>query len=107
MPKITIEETVLLVLKELTRAQKKFKPFNSPHEGLGVVLEEYDEFKDEIKANNTKAACQEAAELAAVAMRFILDLHDNTILEDAQIKAATTGNREDLQEYLKLRREML
>jgi len=107
MPKITTEEVVQLVLKELTRAQEKFNSFHNPHEGLGVVLEEFEEFKDEIKANNILNACQEAAELAAMGIRFILDLRDNTVLEDARKKCEKTGNHEDLQKYLKLRREML
>lgn len=39
-----------LVLKELQSANDKFGMFNSLHEGYAVVLEEFDESKDDLNA---------------------------------------------------------
>lgn len=61
-----------LVKKELVRARTKFPPYNSPHEGYAVIKEELDETWDDIKAN--RDASKEAAQVAATAIRFIIDL---------------------------------
>ena len=37
------------VTKELYRATEAYGPFNSPHEGYGIIKEELDEFWDEVK----------------------------------------------------------
>lgn len=64
------------VEKELGTAFKKFKPFNSPHEGYAVILEELDELWDEVKTNpqNMDLVRAEAIQVAAMAIRFIYDL---------------------------------
>jgi len=61
-----------LVKKELARARTKFPPYNSPHEGYAVIKEELDEAWDDIKTN--KNAVKEMAQVAATAIRFIIDL---------------------------------
>ena len=69
------------VLAELDAAQKKFPPFNSAHEGYGVLEEERDELWDEIKAKqgarDVAAMRKEAVQVAAMAIRFIIDVCDN------------------------------
>jgi hypothetical protein len=52
------------------------KPFSSPHEGYGVLLEEVDELWDEIKKQQPSCARMraEAIQVAAMAIRFIEDL---------------------------------
>lgn len=62
-----------LVRAELDRATDKFGPMASPHEGYAVILEELDETWDEIKANDTKKMTKEAIQLAAMAIRFLID----------------------------------
>jgi hypothetical protein len=37
-----------LVAEELARARAKHQPLNSLHEGFAVILEEMDEFKEEV-----------------------------------------------------------
>jgi hypothetical protein len=60
-------------LKELYTASKKFKPFNSSHEGFAVLLEEVDELWEEVKKNNLVGARREAIQVAAMALRFLID----------------------------------
>jgi len=63
------------VVDELLRATKKYNSFHSAHEGYGVILEELDELWDDIKFNNgTVEMRKEAIQVAAMAVRFILDL---------------------------------
>ena len=61
------------VLRELNEATKKFGSFHNTHEGYAVLKEEIDELWDEVKANNTENACKEAIQVAAMAIRFIVD----------------------------------
>ena len=65
------------VLRELNEATKKFGKFNSAHEGYAVLKEEVDEMWDEIKRNNIELACLEAMQVAAMAIRFIVDCNPN------------------------------
>jgi len=71
------------VLMELGRATKKFGPMASPHEGYAVIKEELDELWDEIKKKisivNTEderrtKMRKEAIQVAAMGLRFIIDL---------------------------------
>lgn len=75
-------EQVLMqeVVTELERARSLFKPIYSPHEGLGVVQEEFDEFKAEVyafnlaKGRDTRPAMRkELVQLATMSLRTVLD----------------------------------
>lgn len=63
---------------EVGRASKLFPPFNSAHEGYGVLKEEVDELWDEIKKKkpDTENLRKEAIQVAAMAVRFVLDVTD-------------------------------
>jgi len=61
------------VLRELERAQRKFPAFHSSHEGYAVLKEEVDELWDAVKSNNVTHAKVEAIQVAAMAIRFILE----------------------------------
>jgi hypothetical protein len=65
-----------IVSSEVARASSKYPAFNSAHEGYAVLLEEVDELWDEVKADNIDLACAEAIQVAAMAVRFIVDLHE-------------------------------
>jgi len=90
------------VTEELERAESKFAPFNSAHEGYAVLLEEVDELWDVVKLNpkkiqyslshpdsqppNKRAWQQkqhhkmmraEAIQVAAMAMRFVKGIDNN------------------------------
>ena len=66
---LVIEE----ILDELCFACEKFSKFASQHEGYAILLEEVDELWTEVKANNVENARKEAVQVAAMAIRFILD----------------------------------
>lgn len=59
---------------ECFRAMQKFPAFNSGHEGFAVIREELDELWDAVKANDLAHAREEAVQVAAMALRFIVDL---------------------------------
>ena len=71
---MNIEDAFEVVGAELDRATSKFGPFNSAHEGYAVILEELDEAWDEIKRNNQEAATREMVQVAAMALRFLVDV---------------------------------
>lgn len=63
-------------MKELARATSKFGPFHNVHEGYAVILEELDELWTDIKNNAgaTAKARAEACQVAAMAIRYMMDL---------------------------------
>lgn len=65
-----------LVKDELDRATELAGPFNSPHEGYAVLIEEVDELWDEVKANEgtSHKGTSEAVQTAAMALRYLIDL---------------------------------
>lgn len=72
-------EAVDLARAELLRATEKFGRFASAHEGYAVILEEMDELWAEIKAKDGYSSGRlrkEAIQVAAMALRFLIDLVD-------------------------------
>ena len=71
-------EILEAVRKECLTASTKYPPFHSMHEGYAVILEELDELKEAIwKSKGVRlnpVAAKEAIQVAAMAVRFILDL---------------------------------
>jgi hypothetical protein len=51
---MSTEDIAKEVLEELERAESKFAPFNSSHEGYAVLLEEVDELWEIVKLNPKK-----------------------------------------------------
>ena len=58
---------------EADASADKYGHFRSPHEALGVLVEEFKEFIDAVHANDDDAARHEAMQIAAVAYRFYRD----------------------------------
>ena len=75
---MTIDKAIGLARKELERAQQRFPPFHSHHEGYAVIREEMDELWDEIKQSKSLRAAKlvrlEAVQVAAMALRFLVNL---------------------------------
>ena len=66
------------VTEELDRALRKWPKLNSAHEGYAVILEELDELKAEVWRKQSKRRHkrmrQEAVQVAAMAIRFALEV---------------------------------
>lgn len=67
------------VRTELSQAMAKFPPFNSAHEGHGVIREEFDvELWEHVCAKqgqrDINAMRKEAIQVAAMAVRFMIDI---------------------------------
>ncbi len=64
------------ILSEYHRAAEKFPPFNSPHEGLAVLMEAFEELKAEVFPKNASRTrmTEEAIQVGAMAIRFLVDL---------------------------------
>lgn len=75
MKKIT---AVNLIEDEHDRAIGRFPKFNTAHEGLAVILEEFEGLKAEVfkKQSNydVDKMRKEATQLGAMALRFIIDI---------------------------------
>ena len=65
-----------LVSNELTKALQKHRAMASPHDGYAVILEELNALWDEIKRQEPDAQnlAKEAAQVAAMGLRFLIDL---------------------------------
>ena len=64
------------VVAELVRAQQKHAPKHSAHEGYAVILEELNELWTEVKAQHPdrEKMRKEALQVAAMGLRFVVDL---------------------------------
>lgn len=66
--------------QELRKAVTNWPAFNSAHEGYAVLAEELDELWDHVKTNQKRrdiaAMKKEALQVAAMAMRFALEVCD-------------------------------
>ena len=67
-----------LIKEEYAEATDKFGKFLSPHEGLGVILEEFEELKAEVfkqfDVRSRDKMRKEAKHLATMALRFMVDI---------------------------------
>lgn len=65
---------------ELETATKNWPPFNSAHEGYAVLAEEVDELWQHVKTNQKRRDLvlmrKEAIQVAAMALRFALEVSD-------------------------------
>jgi hypothetical protein len=68
-----VEALANRICAEVRRAREKFPEWGSAHHGYAVILEELDELWDAIRAHRPDQAYREAEQVAAMAMRFILD----------------------------------
>ena len=96
MPKLKSDERKIRdfwiekIKLEISQANSKFNNFHSRHEGYGVIKEEFDELWDEIKINSSYPGywapiCEEAIQLAAMAIRFLMDCETDDDLWDSII----------------------
>lgn len=78
---MTLEQALEHVGGEVARAEAEHAPMHSAHEGYSVILEELDELWDEIKKKSSERDMelmgQEAVQVAAMAVRFLLNVVEN------------------------------
>lgn len=75
----------------IASAAKRYGPFASTHEALGVAAEEWDELREQIRANNIVAIRNEALDLAAVMLRLA-----QACDEDHQSEAGTAFGKRSI-----------
>lgn len=68
------ENALAAVEKECLTACVRYPEFNSAHEGYAVLLEEVDDLWDEVKKRDPAAMRTEAIQVAAMALRFLVDV---------------------------------
>lgn len=73
-----VERALSLVQDELDAARSNHPPMRSCHEGYAIMLEEVDELWLEVKSGNGSShrGVSEAVQVAAMALRFLVDLCD-------------------------------
>jgi hypothetical protein len=64
-----------LVEDELVRALSEHGPMKSSHEGWALIREEVDEMWEEVKANRKVEAREECKQVAAMALRYLMEVH--------------------------------
>ncbi len=69
-----VSKVVAQVIDEAERARRHHKAMDSTHYGYAVTLEELDEVWDAIKSNDLMGAKKEMLQVAACAIRFVLEL---------------------------------
>ncbi len=69
-----VKEALGWVEEELVDAMGKFPPFHTAHEGYAVLLEEVDELWEEVKKGRKGTAREEAKQVAAMAVRLMVDV---------------------------------
>lgn len=73
------------IMKEYRLAAETYPPFNSPHEGYAIILEELEELKVHVFQNaslrDIEKMKNEARQVAAMSLRFMFDVcpHENDI----------------------------
>ena len=70
----------------MQRAGKRYGPFASTHEALGVAVEEWDELRDAIRENEIDAVEHECIDLCAVLLRLVISLRTSDITRNRSIK---------------------
>ncbi len=70
---------------EIHKADQRYGPFRSTHEGLGVLTEEYMELVEAIRANDLDGIIKEALQVAAVATRLAMALENESVLRRSNL----------------------
>jgi hypothetical protein len=68
---LSISTIIQEIVNELKSANQKFPPFNSSHEGLAILREEYLETEQAIFHETSQRAREEAIQVAAMAVKLI------------------------------------
>jgi hypothetical protein len=77
-----VDAILAMVRAEVLAACYKHAPMNSAHEGSSVIREEFEELWDHVKADTgySDEAMDEAIQVAATGVRYVLDLSEPSYL---------------------------
>jgi len=80
------EQLTKIIDEEMDFAFHKFGDYHNAHELYGVLLEELDEWFDHVKANtdDTYYAMYELVQVASVALRYVVQNADISMVQEAQ-----------------------
>lgn len=81
--KIELAKVVNEACEEVSKAMENWPPFNSAHEGYGVLAEEFDELWEHVKTNQKRRDLlemrKEAVQVAAMALRFAAEVCNEAV----------------------------
>jgi hypothetical protein len=71
-----LEDILRLVVEEYVSASIRFGKFASPHEGIAIVQEEFEELKNAVfwPHKSDSDSSEEATQLTAMGLRFLVDV---------------------------------
>jgi hypothetical protein len=82
----SVEEIVQYVLREVASSSMDNPPMRTLHEGFGVLIEEVDEFWEEVRkkrnARDIEKIRKELIQVAAVAVKIVRDVLPNYAQEE-------------------------
>jgi NTP pyrophosphatase (non-canonical NTP hydrolase) len=81
---MTLSDLSPLLEKEMQFGADRYGPYHSAHEHYAVLQEEVDEWWDAVKANMTDDCQYELLQVAAVALRYILENGSASSIEEVQ-----------------------
>lgn len=70
------DDLIYEVKERIAAAAKRYGPFASTHEALGVAVEEWDELREAIRANKLGGVEMECLDLSAVLIRLARSLRN-------------------------------
>ena len=82
----SLSQLIPLLHAEIDKAEKKYGPFHNSHEHYAVLREEVDEWWDAVKGNMADCCQYELLQVAAVALRYILENGDAESISEVQRK---------------------
>jgi hypothetical protein len=71
---LRVDRVLAEIRQEVLRAMQKHGPIRSGHEGYAVIQEEVEELWSDVKSDRPDDALKEATQVAAMGVRFIVDL---------------------------------
>jgi len=81
---MTTTDLLPLLENEISFGRDKYGPYHSAHEQYAVLQEEVDEWFDAIKGNMADCCQYELLQVAAVALRYILENGDVDSIANVQ-----------------------
>jgi hypothetical protein len=70
---LTIQDVMPLIAKEMQYGYERFGTYHNSHEHYAVLQEEVDEWWDAVKRNTADYELYELIQVAAVALRYVVE----------------------------------